>query len=111
MRSDTAFFSALDISRRFLRGLTSALLSGAVAAAAFLGEEDRRDLDRDDGADAPRICSTSLNALISPWRRSISSWRSAMACAMTFMDPETSGLRSGCQARHANWRQPEVPGR
>ena len=108
MRSDTAFFSALDISRRFLRGLTSALLSGAVAAA-FLGEEDRRDLDRDDGADAPRICSTSLNALISPWRRSISSWRSAMACAMTFMDPETSGLRSGCQARRATGGQPEAP--
>ena len=72
MRSDTAFFSALDISRRFLRGLTSELLSGAVAAA-LLGEEERRDLDRDDGADASRICSTSLNALISPWRRSISS--------------------------------------
>ena len=71
MRSDTAFFSATDIFRRFLSGATSDLLSVA-AAAAFLGEEERRDVGRDGGADAPRICSTSVNALISAWRRSIS---------------------------------------
>ena len=70
MRSDTAFFSAADISRRFLAGLASGWLSAA--AAAFVGEEERRDLERSVGADAPRICSTSVNALISAWRRSIS---------------------------------------
>ena len=35
------------------------------------------------GAEAPRSCSTSVSALISTWRRSISSCRSAIACAMT----------------------------
>ena len=64
MRSDTAFFSAADISRRFLAGLASDLLSAA--AAAFVGEEERRDVERAVGADAPRICSTSVNALIAP---------------------------------------------
>ena len=44
MRSDTAFFSAADISRRFLAGLASGLLSAA--AAAFVREEDRRDVER-----------------------------------------------------------------
>ena len=93
MRSDTAFFSAADIFRRFLSGATSDLLSVA-AAAAFLGEEERRDVGRDGGADAPRICSTSVNALISAWRRSISLWRSAIACAMTLnqAEPLTAGL-------------------
>ena len=50
MRSDTAFFSAADIFRRFLSGLLSSglasgLASGSLsvtAAAAFLAEEDRR---------------------------------------------------------------------
>ena len=32
MRSDTAFFSAADISRRFLAGLGSDLLSAAATA-------------------------------------------------------------------------------
>ena len=50
MRSDTAFFSAADISRRFA-GLASDLLS---AAAAFVGEEERRDVERAAGAGAPR---------------------------------------------------------
>ena len=40
IRSDTAFFSAADIFRRFLSGLASDLLAAA-AAAAFLGEEER----------------------------------------------------------------------
>ena len=81
MRSDTAFFSAAVIGRRFLSGLASDLLSAPAAAAGFLVEEDRREVERDDGgADGPRICSTSVNALISAWRRSISLWRSAMAC-------------------------------
>ena len=44
MRSDTAFFSAVVISRRFLCGLTSGWLS-AEAAVAFLREE-RRDAER-----------------------------------------------------------------
>ena len=84
MRSDTAFFSAADISRRFLAGLASDLLSAA--AAAFVGgEEERRDVERAVGADAPRICSTSVNAWISAWRRSISLWRLAIACAISFM--------------------------
>ena len=69
MRSDTAFFSAADISRRFLTGVASDLLS--TATAPFVGEEERRDVERAFGADAPRICSTSVNALISAWRRSI----------------------------------------
>ena len=51
MRSDTAFFSAADISRRFLAGLASDLLSAA--AAPFVGEEERRDVERAVGADAP----------------------------------------------------------
>ena len=92
MRSDTAFFSAAVIGRRFVSGLASGLLSVAAAAAGFLLEEDRREVERDDGvADAPRISPTSINALISAWRRSISLWRSAMACAMTFMKLEGSG--------------------
>ena len=73
MRSDTAFFSAADIFRRFLSGLLSSglasgLASGSLsvtAAAAFLAEEDRRALDRAAGAEASRSLSTSLNALIS----------------------------------------------
>ena len=80
MRSETAFFSAAVIARRFFAGFAPDLLSAA--AAAFFGEEDPRDVRRDDGADAPRICSTSVNASISAWRRSISLWRVAMACAM-----------------------------
>ena len=95
MRSDIAFFSTADIFRRFLlSGLASDSLSWA-AAAAFLGEEERRDVERDGGADAPRICSTSVNAWISAWRRSISLWRSAMACAMTLMAMESSGPALG----------------
>ena len=82
MRSDTAFFSAADISRRFLAGLASDLLSAAAAAFVGCGEEERRDVERAFGADAPRICSTSVKALISAWRRSISLWRSAIACAI-----------------------------
>ena len=41
MRSDTAFFSAADIGRRFLDGLASDLLP-AVAAAAVLDLEEGR---------------------------------------------------------------------
>ena len=52
MRSDTAFFSAADISRRFLCGLTSGWLS-AEAAVAFLGEE-RRDAARAARAGRPQ---------------------------------------------------------
>ena len=94
MRSDTACFSAAVIGRRFLSGLASDLLSAG--AAGFLVEEDRREGGRGDGgADAPRICSTSVNALISAWRRSISLWRSAMACAMSLMRLESSGPGEG----------------
>ena len=94
MRSDTAFFSAADISRRFLAGLASDLLSAA--AAAFVGgEEERRAVERAFGADAPRICSTSVNALISAWRRSISLWRLAIACAISFMALESSDPAMG----------------
>ena len=93
MRSDTAFFSAAVISRRFLCGLTSGWLS-AEAAAAFLGEE-RRDAERAAGAEASRSCSTSVSALISAWRRSISPCRSAIACAMTLMVLENNGPATG----------------
>ena len=55
IRSDTAFFSAADIFRRFLSGLASDLLAAA-ATAAFLGEEERRDVElAGGGADVPRI--------------------------------------------------------
>ncbi len=79
MRSDTAFFSAAVIGRRFLSaGLASDLLSAVAAAAGFLLEEDRREVERAAGrADAPSISSTAVNALISAWRRSISLCRSA----------------------------------
>ena len=49
MRSDTAFFSAAVISRRFRCGLASGWLS-VEAAVAFLGEE-RRDAERGAGAE------------------------------------------------------------
>ena len=97
MRSDTAFFSAADISRRFLAGLASDLLSAA--AAAFVGEEERRDVERAVGADAPRICSTSVNALISAWRRSIALWRLAIACAIELMALESSDPAMGMSTR------------
>ena len=98
MRSDTAFFSAADISRRFLAGLASDLLSAAAAAVGG-GEEERRDVERAFGADAPRICSTSVNALISAWRRSISLWRLAIACAISFMALESSDPAMGMSTR------------
>ena len=63
------------------------LLRGRYRPALRLGEVERGD----GGADAPRICSTSVNALISAWWRSISLWRSAMACAMSLMRLESSG--------------------
>ena len=97
MRSDTAFFSAADISRRFLAGLASDLLSAA--AAAFVGQEERRNAERAVGADAPRICSTPVNALISAWRRSISLWRLAIACAISLMALESSDPAMGMSTR------------
>ena len=64
MCSDTAFFSAAVISRRFLCGLTSGWRVSA-EVGTFLGEE-RRDAERAAGAEAPRNWSTSVSALISP---------------------------------------------
>ena len=76
MRSDTAFFSAADISRRFLAGLASDLLSAA--AAAFVGgEEERRDVERAGGADAPRICA------LTGWR-GVGRWVADGASATAF---------------------------
>ena len=123
MRSDTAFFSAAVISRRFLCGLTSGWLS-AEAAVAFLREE-RRAVERAAGAEAPRSCSTSVSALISVWRRWISLYRSAIACAMTLMVLESSGPAmgmstsaslveqlAGCGGRGCNsWQAPTIPRR
>ena len=103
MRSDTAFFSAADISRRFLAGLASDL---SAVAAAFVGEEERRDVERAFGADAPRICSTSVKALISAWRRSISLWRSAIACAISLMPVESSGPAMGMSNTNAGFLSP-----
>ena len=103
MRSDTAFFSAAVISRRFLCGLTSGWLS-AEAAVAFLREE-RRAAERAAGAEAPRSCSTSVSALISVWRRWISLYRSAIACAMTLMVLESSGPAMGMSTNGVRpWR-------
>ena len=106
MRSDTAFFSAADISRRFLAGLASDLLSAAAAAFGGGGEEERRDVERAFGADAPRICSTSVKALISAWRRSISLWRSAIACAISLMPVESSGPAMGMSNTNAGFLSP-----
>ena len=106
MRSDTAFFSAADISRRFLAGLASDLLSAAAAAFVGGGEEERRDVERAFGADAPRICSTSVKALISAWRRSISLWRSAIACAISLMPVESSGPAMGMSNTNAGFLSP-----
>ena len=75
--------SACDISRRFVAGLASDLLSAA--GAAFAGGDARRALERAAGAGAPRICSTSLDAFDLGLRRSISLCRSAIACAMALM--------------------------
>ena len=97
MRSETAFFSAAVIGRRFLSGLAPDLLSAEAAVATFLVEEDRREVERAAGVDAPRICSASVNVLISAWRRSISLCRSAIACAMSLMGRESTGLPRGCQ--------------
>ena len=94
MRSDTAFFSAAVIGRRFLSGLGPDLLSAA-SAATFLVEEDRREVGRAGGADVPRICSASVNVLISAWRRSISFCRSAIAWAMSLMARESTGPAAG----------------
>ena len=103
MRSDTAFFSAAVISRRFLCGLTSGWLS-AEAAVAFLGEE-RRDAERAAGAEAPRSCSTWVSVLISAWRRSISPCRSAIACAMTLMVLESNRPATGMSTNGVRpWR-------
>ena len=94
MRSDTAFFSAADISRRFLAGLASGLLS--VAAAAFVGEEERRDVKRAVGADAPRICSTSVQRLdlgLGGGRFRFGGWR--LPCAISLMALESSDPAMG----------------
>ena len=45
MRSDTAFFSAGVMGRRFRSGLAPDVLSPAAAAAGFLVEEDRREAE------------------------------------------------------------------
>ena len=103
MRSDTAFFSAAVISRRFLCGLTSGWLS-AEAAVAFLREE-RRDAEPAAGAEAPRSCSTSVSALISAWRRSISLYRSAIACGMTLLMLESSGPAMGMSTNGVRGRR------
>ena len=60
-------------------------------AAAVFFREERRGAEAGTGADAPSICSTSVNALISAWRRSIAFWRSAIACAMALMATEITG--------------------
>ena len=86
MRSDTAFFSATVIGRRFLGGLVSDLLS-AEAAGVVLDHDERR-AGGAGAAETPRCCSTSVSVLISARRRSISASRSAMACAMTLMTME-----------------------
>ena len=57
MRSDTAFFSAADISRRFLAGLASDLLSAAATAFVGGGEEERRDVERAVGGRGGRMDS------------------------------------------------------
>ena len=85
IRSDTASFSLAVIGRRFLVGVASDAVSATgVATAAGRCEEERRAAGF-AGAEAPRILSTSSNALISACRRSISLCRSAIAFAMTLM--------------------------
>ena len=85
IRSETAFFSSAVIGRRFLVGLASDAVSATgVAAAAGRREEERRAAGF-AGAEVTSILSTSFNALISPCKRSISLWRSAIAFAMTLI--------------------------
>ena len=63
IRSDTASFSLAVIGRRFLVGVASDAVSAAgVATAAGRCEEERRAAGF-AGAEAPRILSTSFNAL------------------------------------------------
>ena len=64
IRSDTASFSLAVIGRRFLVGVASDAVSATgVATAAGRCEEERRAAGF-AGAEAPRILSTSFNALI-----------------------------------------------
>ena len=85
IRSETAFFSSAVIGRRFLVGLASDAVSATgVAAAAGRREEERRAAGF-AGAEVTSILSTSFNAWISPCKRSISLWRSAIAFAMTLI--------------------------
>ncbi len=93
----SAFFSSAVMDRRFRVGFASGSLSAT--AAFFRGE--RRGEERAVGADAPSICSTSVNALISAWRRPISLWRSAIACAMSLMG---HGELPACLTGSANSR-------
>ena len=116
IRSETAFFSSAVIGRRFLVGLASDAVSATgVAAAAGRREEERRAAGF-AGAEVTSILSTSFNAWISPCKRSISLWRSAIAFAMTLISfprgcivrrSTRSGLRPrrvpmGCDSRHSN---------
>ena len=57
---------------------------------------------------APSICSTSVKALISAWRRSIAFWRSAIACAMALMATEITG-RAAQMSNSLGW-MPVVEG-
>ena len=117
IRSETAFFSSAVIGRRFLVGLASDAVSATgVAAAAARREEERRAAGF-AGAEVPSILSTSFNALISPCKRSISLWRSAIAFAMTLIKFFPGAVSSvarralgsgsgrvpmGCDSRHSN---------
>ena len=100
MRSDAAFRSAADIARRFLAGLASDL-SSAAPAVVFAVDERR---ERDAGADAPRSRSTSVKALISACR-SISAWRSAIACPMGLMPMEGSGPTTTMSIAESDWNR------
>ena len=98
IRSETAFFSSAVIGRRFLVGLASDAVSATgVAAAAGRREEERRAAGF-AGAEVTSILSTSFNAWISPCKRSISLWRSAIAFAMTLISCPRSCYRPSLDA-------------
>ena len=99
MRSDTAFFSAAVIGRRFLSGLASDLFSAVSAAGGFLVEEDRREVERDAGrTDAASICSTSVNALIMPSRAQGKVAFSLAAGADAVRGPRSASGATGARA-------------
>ena len=83
--------SALRYRLRSAAGCLAVLVSDLLSSATTRGRA--LALGRRHGGSS-RSCSTSLNALISAWRRSMCAspvWE--FACAMTLLGLESSGVR------------------